>query len=269
MYEKYIFVISRLRDRSKIFVPIMFVFAFLFLAVFVAFFPNMFSVSAGGYEPIFLFLMFLVIAIASFRNMLYYYSFQREGLCEIEPFMSFVPLLTILIAGIAYPAETNIRVFALAIIAALALVLSHIKRKHLVFSRDMLPILAVIVLEAAENNIVRELLRHYSPTAMYMVRTFLVAIVLLIFIRPNFKKVYKKEFLSLAAISFFWVLVMIFTYYAYQTVGVVYTSLIMMLAPVLIVFGSWLILKERKIEKRNIVALFVVLACVVAAQFVK
>lgn len=269
LYEKYIFVVSRLKDRSKIFVPIMFIFSFLFLIIVVAVLPQTFSIAAKGFEPIFLLLMFLVVAIASIRNMLYYYSFQREGLCEIEPFMSFVPLLTILIAGIVYPGETNIRIFSLAIIAALALILSHIKRKHLIFDRALLPILAVIVIEAAENNIVRELLRFYSPAAMYMVRTFFVSLMLLIFIRPNFTKVYKKEYINLACISLLWVAVMIFYYYAYQVAGVVYTSLIMMLAPLLIVVGSRLILKEKKIEKRNIIALLIVLGCVVAAQFVR
>ena len=79
----------------------------------------------------------------------------------------------------------------------------------------------------------------------------------------------KKEYLNLALISLLWVVVMIFTYYAYQTVGVVYTSLIMMLAPLLIVLGSRFVLNEKKIEKRSIIALGVVLACVIAAQFVK
>lgn len=269
IYEKYIFTLSRLRDRGKIFVPIMFLFAFFFLVAFVAIFPKMYSISENGYTPFFICLMFLVVLIACFRNMLYYYTFQRQGLTEIEPFMSIVPLLTILIAGVVYPNETNIRVFALAVIAALALVFSHIKRKHIVLNRALLPILAVIFLEAIENNLVRELLRNYSPVAMYMVRTFFISIVLLLFLRPNFKKVHKSEFINLAIISALWVIVMIFQYYAYQTVGVVYTSLILMLAPLLIVIGSRVILKEKKISRANIIALIIVLACVIAAQFVR
>ena len=269
VYEKYIFAISKLKNKQNVFVPVMFIFAFIFLTIFVVIFPGMAEVKQEAYQPLYLLLMLLVVMIACLRNMLYYYSFQREGLGEIEPFMSFVPLLTILIAGIAYPQETNIQIFALAIIAALTLVFTHIRKKHLVLDRALWPIIIAIVLEAGENNIVRELLRFYSPVAMYMLRSFFIAITLIIFLRPHFEKVKKKEVANLGFISLLWVLVMVFTYYAYQKVGVVYTSLIMMLSPMLIVFGSKWFLKERKATKRNIIALIIIITCVIAAQFIR
>ncbi|HRY59815.1 MAG TPA: EamA family transporter [Patescibacteria group bacterium] len=269
IYEKYVFTWSKLKNKQNVFVPVMFMFAFIFLAIFVVIFPDMAEIKADAYKPVFLLLMLLVVAVASLRNMLYYYSFQREGLGEIEPFMSFVPLLTILIAGIVYPQETNIQIFALAIIAALALVLSHIKKRHLFFDKALWPIFIAIILEAVENNLVRELLRFYSPVSMYMIRSFFIAIMLMIFIRPQFKKANNKEIINLAIISLLWVFVMVFTYYAYQTVGVVYTSLIMMLSPMLIVFGSRLVLKDKKLTKRNFITLIIIIACVIAAQFVK
>lgn len=269
IYEKYLFSVSRLKDRQKIFVTVMFIFAALFLSVFVLIFPSFWEVKAQATESLFVLLMVAVVAIACVRNLLYYYSFQREGLCQIEPFMSFSPLLTVLLAGMIYPNETNGTVFILAIIAAIALVFSKIEKKHLTIDKALIPIVAVVFLEALENNLTRELLRFYSPVSMYMIRCFFIAISLLIFVRPKIGKLYIKEVGSLLAISFLWVLVMVAVYYSYQSVGVVYTSLVLMLSPILIVLGSKFILKEKGVSKKNIIALVIVLACVVLAQFAR
>jgi len=269
IYEKYLFTISRLKDRQKIFVTAMFLFAALFLAILVLVFPSLWSVKDGASDTLFLALLVSVVVIASIRNLLYYYSFQREGLCQIEPFMSFSPLLTVLFAEIIYPGETNPIVFVLAVIAAVSLVFSKIEKRHLTIDKALIPIVAVVFLEALENNLARELLRVYSPAAMYMIRSFFVALTLLAFTRPKLGKIYRSEAKHLAIISLFWVSVMVSIYYSYQTVGVVYTSLVLMLAPILIVLGSKFILKEKGSNKKNIVALAIVSVCVLLAQLVR
>lgn len=263
VYEKAVF--NKKGKKYKIFVPIMFAFAFIFQIIF--FYPFLAGKLPENFWGFQIFGMLLImVVIACVRNMMYYYSFQKEGLCEIEPFMAFVPLLTILVAGMVYPSERNVTVFILALIASLALIFSHIKKKHLVFHRDMLPILAVIILEAVENNIAKELLYNLSPVALYTIRSGLVALALFIFTRPKLKEVNTKEWKSLMLISFIWVLTMIFTYYGYQKVGVVYSSLILMLNPIIILFGSYIFLKDKSITKRNVVVLIIVIICVALAQ---
>ena len=183
--------------------------------------------------------------------------------------MAFSPLLTIIIAGIVYPDERNLKILLLAIIAALALIFSHIEKRHLKFDKGLFPIMLAVFLGAVETNIIKELLYFYSPVAMYTVRTGLVSLLLFLIVRPSMKDMVKDGMRKLFLISFMWVLIMIFTYYSFQILGVVYTVLILMLTPVLIVFGSYLILKERKIRKKDIVALIIVVICVIVAQFIK
>uniref|UniRef100_A0A7C4RAD1 EamA domain-containing protein n=1 Tax=candidate division CPR3 bacterium TaxID=2268181 RepID=A0A7C4RAD1_UNCC3 len=265
LFEKKIF--TKHKISRKVFVPVVFSFVFLILSIFV--YPFLGGIADGAFQPLFIFLMAVVIISSCFRNMMYYYSFKREGLCEIEPFVSFIPLLTIIIAFFVYPEErSHWSVFILALIAALALVFSHIRKKHIVIDKTMLPIIGVVVLEAIENNITKELLNFYSPVAMYTIRAFFVATILLAFYKPKLSKIKKEDWKNMFLISILWAFSVVFVYYGYQRLGVIYTSLIMMLAPVLITFGSYLLFKDKDFTKRNVIALLVVLGCVAVAQFV-
>ena len=66
-------------------------------------------------------------------------------------------------------------------------------------------------------------------------------------------------FTAITAITF-----RVILYYGYQTLGVVFTTIIFILAPVLIYIFAAIFLKE-KITKRQIISSFVIVACVVAA----
>ena len=269
--EKSIF--DHQRKRYKIFVPLSFLFSLIvivmFLVPFMIIFPSFGAIKKEAFTFVPLLFLFIVIAISSTRNMLYYSGFQREGISKIEPFVVFTPLLTVILAGIFYPDERNWIVIALSIVAAFALIFSHVEKKHLVFDKGLIPIIAAVILEAVETIFIKDLLRYYSPVAMYGIRVAFVAFVLFLFIKPNLKKVSKKEYKNLFVVGALWVAIMVSTYFGYQILGVIDTVLIFMISPVLMVLGSYLILKEKKIRTKDIVALVIVLACVVVAQVVK
>jgi len=266
VYEKGFF--ANQIGKYKLFVPMLFILAFFILIIFfVPFLEH--SIKSAALDTIPLILFISMIVMAAVRNMLYYYSIQQESLCEIEPFIVFVPLVTILMAGAVYPDERSHPVILLlAVIASCALVFSHIRKKHLVFDKALIPMFAVVVLSAAENVITKELLVNFSPIALYTVRSFFIALLLIFTVRPRFKELTRRDLKNLFLISFLWVFTMIFYYYAYQKVGVVYTELINTLSPVLIVMGSYLFLKDRTVTKRNIVALAIIIICVIVAQFI-
>jgi len=265
VYEKSFF--AKKFGKYLLFVPMLFIFSFFILIIFfVPFLEHNIKSAALNTIPLILFISMIVMA--SVRNMLYYYSIQSESLCDIEPFIVFVPLATILLAGIVYPDErSHPIILLLAIIASCALIFSHIRKKHLVFDKALIPMFAVVILSAAENVIIKELLVNFSPVALYTIRSFFIALLLIFSVRPRFKELTRKDIKNLFLISFLWVFTMIFYYYAYQKVGVVYTELINTLSPVLIVMGSYLFLKDRTITKRNIFALIVIIVCVIIAQF--
>ncbi|MBI2448194.1 EamA family transporter [Candidatus Microgenomates bacterium] len=266
-FDKKIF--SRNKASYRAYLAYGFLFVFLVTVLFGFLWPNLWSINQVAYSSVMLIIILAVAIIASIRNALFYYGLIREGISEIEPFMAFVPLLTILFAGIVYPDERNLFIFILAIVAALALVLTHIEKKHFVLDRGLVPIVAAVLLEALENNLAKELLTAYSPLALYGVRTALIFAVLFIFFRPIVKKGAGRDLWKLMIVSFLWVAGMMAFYYSYQIFGVVYTSLILMPTPFLAIMYSHFFLKEKKIRIRNIIGLAVVLVCVVISLFVK
>ena len=289
LYEKSIF--NHKRRKYKLYVPIIFFFAFLIMAIFV--YPFLGTVEKEAFQPLFLFLLITTVALAAVANLLYYRGFQRELLSEIQPFVVMSPLLTVVIASVIYPDERNWKILTLALIAAITLIVSHIEKRHIKLDKGIVFIIGAVVLGAIETNIVIELLYFYSPVALYTIRTGLVALILFIILKPFSYYTKRKKILpiirclfskskknkqdieifndikKLVLVSLAWVSIMTLVYYSYHQMGVVYTVLIMMVVPVLVVFGGHFILKERNSKKKDIVAMFIVLACVIAAQFVE
>ncbi len=265
-FDKLIF--SRNKTSYRAYLAYGFLFVFLVTVLFGYIWPSLWSIDRTAYSSVMLIIILAVAIVASIRNALFYYGLIREGISEIEPFMAFVPLLTILFAGIVYPDERNITIFILALVAGLALILTHIEKKHFVLDRGLVPIVAAVLLEALENNLAKELLTSYSPLALYGVRTALIFVVLFVFFRPIVKRGASRDLWKLLAVSFLWVVGMMAFYYSYQIFGVVYTSLILMPTPFLAILYSHFFLKEKKIRMRNILGLVVVLICVAIALFV-
>jgi len=265
VWEKTIY--NHKRTRYKTFVFFSFLFAFFIISIF--FYPFLGEIKQGAFSFWMIIALLAIILTASLRNVLFYSGFQREGLSEIQPFLVFSPLLTILVASVLYPDERNLYVLALAIFAGLVLILSHLEKKHLKFDKGLVPIMGAVLLEAVENNITKELLYFYSPTALYTLRIGLVSLVLFFFLKPTIKDMTKKEIGKILLASLMWVLVMIFYYTGFQQLGVVQTVLICMMGPFLVVLGSYTVLKEKRIRKRDIIALVIIIGCVIASQFLK
>ena len=75
--------------------------------------------------------------------------------------------------------------------------------------------------------------------------------------RPKFNKldkIVKKEILVVAIL---WVVYRLMIYYGYISLGVIFTTLMIMLGPVFVYIFAWKFLKE-KIDWRNIVAAVII-----------
>ena len=127
-----------------------------------------------------------------------------------------------------------------------------------------------------EAILIKNLLYLYSPLSMYLFRTLGVFIVLSIWfllIAPrvagdkhvNFSKWKLKNYALTLLISGIAVAQMVLIYYGYRNVGVIFTTLILTLAPILTYLGCAVILKERP-KKRILAAALVILACIIYAQ---
>lgn len=254
--------LSKKKVALSVFLPISFLFLFLFTFVLTPFFGHVAWPVATLTNS--LFLLFLMVVIAVAWNALFYQSIQREKVHNHELIMMLGPIITVILAAVFYPEDFDSRIFYLAVAASLALVFSKSQREHFFVNKTSYNTLLGVVLMSTESIIIRELLYSYSPVALYAIRTFFITAFFFIYYRPDLDKLKSNTLGWIAASSLFGLVSMIGRFYAYTEVGIIYTTLIAILGPVIVFLASWEILHE-KIRPRVIISALVILVCVIIA----
>jgi len=216
-----------------------------------------------------IFILSLIILFSVIANLLVFYSLKWEKVNNLEPARLLEPLFTILIAIIfSFFAlelyERNLNVIVPAIIAGLALIFSHIKKHHLEFNKYFIAAILGSFFFALELVTSRLILNFYTPMSFYFLRSLGIFLFSFIIFRPKFNKLSGKVRLEIFLTAIFWVIYRVSVYYGYLSLGIFFTTLMLMLAPIFIYAFAKIILKE-KLQKRNIVAAVVILACILYA----
>jgi drug/metabolite transporter (DMT)-like permease len=218
---------------------------------------------------ILIFVGVIIISIAA--NIFTFYSMKGDKVSNLEPAKMLEPLFTILLAivfsfffqGIY---ESNTKVLIPALIAGIALILTHIKKEHLNFNKYFLAAIIGSLFFALEIIISNLILQFYSPVTFYFLRCLGVFILSIIIFHPKLSNVDKKLKLELIAVGIIWVVYRVVAYYGYLKIGIVSTTLILMLGAILTYIFAKIFLKE-KISTRNIIASVIILACILYASF--
>jgi drug/metabolite transporter (DMT)-like permease len=211
----------------------------------------------------------IIVFVSIIANLFNSYSMKKENLSELEPMKLFQPLFVILFALLIYPVEreSSIWIITLAIIASLALIISHVEKEHLKINKYMIFMLLASILFGLELALSKMILPFYNPITFYFVRSLLIFLLTLPFFAKNLGKITKSTaklyFLSGAA----WVLFRGLVYYGYIEFGVVFTTLIFMLTPIFLYTFSKIFLKE-KLSVKNIIASIVIVGCVAGAIYI-
>jgi len=208
----------------------------------------------------------LVIIISILANALIIYAFKKEKVTEIEPIRLMQPLFTILLAFILsfffeiYANERKYSILLLAVIASGSLVATHIKKHHLVYDKYVMAALLGSFFFALELVISRAILPYYSLITFYFLRCLSVFLITLLIFRPKEKLKIKTKFLILI-VGAIWVFYRIILYYGYITYGVIFTTILFILAPVFIFLFARIFLKE-KITWGQIISSIIIIICV-------
>jgi drug/metabolite transporter (DMT)-like permease len=210
-----------------------------------------------------------VILFSITANLFTFYSMKWEKVSNLEPAKILEPLFVILLAIIfsfffeeLY--EKNLKVVIPAIIAAAALILTHVKKHHLQFNKYFLAAIAGSFFFALELILTRLILDFYSPISFYFLRCSAIFLISLALFRPNFKKISKPVRLQILLVGLIFVVYRIIIYYGYLNLGVIFTTLLVMLAPIFIYTFAHIFLKE-KIKLKNIISAAVIIACILYA----
>ena len=219
-------------------------------------------------------LMLLTIVVLSvLANYFMVYSLKRVDLSEIEPIRLMQPLLTILIAFflsfffVIYESEKNTSILILSLVASSALVLAHIKKSHLSFSKYDISAMLGSFLFALELALSKFILHYYNSVTFYFIRSLLVFLLILVVFHPRLDTLKTKTKFLIFLSGAIWVVYRIILYYGYSTLGIVFTTMLFILGPIFIYLFAWMFLKE-KITWRQVVSSVVIIGCVVTALII-
>jgi len=228
-----------------------------------------FNLEALELKNILIFMMVIVASIIA--NIFTFYSMKGEKINNLEPAKMLEPLFIILLAILfsffiqgAY--ERNTAIVIPALIAGLALILSHVKKEHLNFNKYFLAAIVGSFFFAFELIISKLILDFYSPVTFYFLRCSVLLLVSFIIFHPKLHNIENTLKLKMLFIGAIWVVYRVVTYYGYLKIGIISTTLILMLGPIFIYTFAKIFLKE-KINIRNIIASIIILACVLYASF--
>jgi len=217
-----------------------------------------------------IFIFGLVILFSIVANLFTFYSMKWEKVTNLEPAKILEPLFVIILAIFfsffidSHLYERNLKVIIPALIAGAALIFSHIEKHHLRFNRYFIAAILGSFFFALELIISRLILDFYSPITFYFLRCASILVISLILFRPKLKSIDKKPRIMIFILGIIWAVYRIIIYWGYTNLGVIFTTLIIMLGPIFIYLLAWKFLKE-KINWRNIVASIIIIACIIYA----
>ncbi|MCW8965394.1 MAG: DMT family transporter [Candidatus Pacearchaeota archaeon] len=215
-----------------------------------------------------LFIFGLVIVFSVVANLFTYYSMKWEKVSNIEPAKILEPLFVIILAiFFSYLVdnslfERNLNVVIPAFIAGAALVFSHIEKHHLRFNKYFIAAILGSFFFALELVISRLILDFYSPITFYFLRCLSIFILSLVVFRPKMIKISGKVKWHIVLMGILWTAYRVIVYYGYTELGVIFTTLVIMLAPVFIYLFAYFFLKEE-LKWKNIVAAVVIVLSVI------
>jgi drug/metabolite transporter (DMT)-like permease len=252
-------VLSRYKVPVKRFIPLLFIWLAIITAFLLPSFGNVDWVRFGTVHYLLIFFAMLVIAIT--WNSFYYRGIQSEEVHEFELIMLLSPFVTVILSEIFLPDERDLGVFVAGLIASSALIVSKFKRNHIQLSKNSGVIFTAMFLMSAESIFIKMLLDVFSPAALYFARTSITAIIFLIFWRPKLLLMPARCFGSVIIAAVFGVVLMVLKFYGFAKLGVIETTTILVLGPLLVYFFSAFYFKEN-LKKRDILAALVVVASV-------
>lgn len=257
-------VLTRRQVALHVFVPILFLFLFLSTALL---FPLLGTISLRFFEAQYLILFVLMLIAAVVWNIFYYQGVRSEKVHDFELIVMSQPLLTIFLASLLLKGERNLHLEIAAFIAAGALIAAHIRKAHIEMSSGSYKLILAVIFMSVELIMIKILLDVFSPVALYFARTGIIFIFFLLLSRPKIRQVANENVLLIFSSAVLGTAQMISKFYGFEKYGVIYTSLILILSPILVYILSTLFLHE-KLKPRTIVSAVIILACIVYATVV-
>lgn len=258
-------VLSKYKVPVMRFLPLLFIFLTAITAPFLRRWGSLPDYSKLT-SPLFLSLFALMIVVAVVWNIFYAKGIQKENLHEFELIMLLSPLVTVVLATIFLPDERDLGIFVPGLIAAIALLATRFRKHHVKVGADAWKTILAMILMSFESILIKELLNVLSPVTLYFIRTLFVALVFLILYRPKILSINRDAFAMIILSAMFGVTQMVLKFIGFKSLGVIETTMILVLGPML-VYGASAVLFKEKLYKRDLFAATTVVLCILYVQF--
>ncbi len=204
-----------------------------------------------------------LVVVGVIQNILFFSTLRKKNLCEIEPITILVTPTTIVLAMLLFPDERNLFLLAVSAVATIALIVSRFDKGKLDFDKYSWRLVAFDIVYAIEAILIKYLLGVTNAVSLYGMRTAFIAVILfLVFTNIKVDKVKTKDAGKILFNSMVTCAENIARLIAISTIGIVNSSLIFLLSPVIVIILSRTFLKEKITVKRGIGDI-VILVCVV------
>ncbi len=260
------FELSKRHIKLSLYLPLLFLFlcaltGILLLVLPIELFP------AEALESTYLWAFLLMLALAFGWNVFYYRALAKETVQEFDLLLLTEPLVTIVLASVFFSGERHPIVLILALIAAICLIFTHMHRRKVRFDTYARGLMLSILLMSLEVLVIRVLLEVYHPISLYFIRTLLIFLGYALAYKPQFSSMKLRDVGGIFLTALFGVLQMVSRFFGYRDGGVVITTLILLLGPLIVEIISLSILKE-KLNYKSGLAFAVIFLCVLYASIV-
>lgn len=218
------------------------------------------------FTPTYLTIFAAMILIAIIGNFTYFYSLSKANVCELEPISLLSAPISALLATIIFPSERSPMLFFVILVAVFALIFSRVEKHHLDMNRYSFLMFVHALCVAVEILIIKVMITVSNPVGLYTTRVWVMMLLLTPFFIRSFSGITKKEYRDISLIGGITAFEYFARYIAIDQIGVVKSSLIFLIGPILILLFSNLYLKET-ITTRRALGDAVIIGCVAFTIF--
>ena len=210
-------------------------------------------------------LLLISIGMATITNLMFYRALDDDGLGEIQTFDLLHNIPIIIFASVIFSDERNFIVIIPALVASLAVIWSHWEKGHPFVRKKTRPyLLWILIIGPLEAAAFKEILAIWDPISLQFVRELIIVPILGFMYADTLRRVSPKSFGAIFFTGAILTLGSILFFVSYAKLGVIYTTLIFTLQPLLTYLGALLLLKEKFYRKKFIAFLIVLISIAVA-----
>lgn len=222
------------------------------------------TITLALFTPSIILLLVILIGITIINNLLFYQALQHDLLVELKllDLMRNIPILVI--SALLFIDERNPILILAALMSFIVVIWSHWENHQFAIrAQTLLFALWSLTLASFGPSLLKVLLQTLDPITIELIKNIGVALIL----TPLFYRELSKSFPSGHALGLLLVtnlltsIAWVALSFGYQQLGVIYTTLIFSLQPLLIYVASALLLKER-ISRKKVIAFFLVLSVI-------